>query len=91
MYQILSLLKNKGKTQFSIQALDRYMQNAGKQQFTYDSFKAVYDSDPKIKAIVKDFDQETITLKTSEMDDINPSRSGSTNKVSQMAKRAVDL
>ena len=67
------------------------MQNAGKQQFTYDSFKAVYDSDPKIKAIVKDFDQETITLKTSELDDINPSRSGSADKVSQMAKRAVDL
>jgi hypothetical protein len=67
------------------------MQNTGNQQFTYDSFKAAYDSDPKIKDIVKDFDQNTVTLKTSELDDINPSKGRSKNKISQMAKRAVDL
>lgn len=67
------------------------MQNAGNQQFTYDSFKASYDADPKIQDIVKDFDQETITLKTSSLDDINPSKTRSKNKISQMAKRAVDL
>jgi hypothetical protein len=67
------------------------MQNTGNQQFTYDSFKAAYDSDPKIKDIVKDFDQNTVTLKTSELDDINPSKGQSKNKISQMAKRAVDL
>jgi hypothetical protein len=67
------------------------MQNIGNQQFSYDTFKAAYDSDPKLQDIVKKFDQDSITLKTSEIDDINPSRSKSTNKVSQMAKRAVDL
>jgi hypothetical protein len=67
------------------------MQNTGSQQFNYDSFKAAYDSDPKIKAIIKDFDQNTITLKTSEMDDLTTSKPKSKNKVSQMAKRAVDL
>jgi len=67
------------------------MQNTGNQQFTYDSFKAAYDADPKVKEIVKDFDQEKVTLKTSELDDINPSRGQSKNKISQMAKRAVDL
>lgn len=67
------------------------MQNIGNQQFTYDSFKAAYDSDPKVKEIVKDFDQQRVTLKTSEIDDINPSRTKSKNKVSQMAKRAVDI
>jgi hypothetical protein len=67
------------------------MQNTGNEQFNYDSFKAAYDSDPKIKSIVKDFDQNTITLKTSEMDDVNPGNPKSKNKVSQMAKRAVDL
>jgi hypothetical protein len=67
------------------------MQNTGNQQFTYDSFKAAYDSDPKVKEIVKDFDQNTVTLKTSELDDINPSKGQSKNKISQMAKRAVDL
>lgn len=67
------------------------MQNIGNQQFTYDSFKAAYDSDPKVKEIVKDFDQQRVTLKTSEIDDVNPSRTKSKNKVSQMAKRAVDI
>lgn len=67
------------------------MQNAGNQQFSYDTFKAAYDSDPKLQDIVKNFDQNTITLKTSEVDDINPSKAKSKNKVSQMAKRAVDL
>jgi hypothetical protein len=67
------------------------MQNIGNQQFSYDTFKAAYDSDPKLQDIVKNFDQDTITLKTSEIDDINPSRDKSANKVSQMAKRAVDL
>lgn len=67
------------------------MQNIGNQQFTYDSFKAAYDSDPKVKEIVKDFDQQRVTLKTSEIDDVNPSRTKSKNKVNQMAKRAVDI
>jgi hypothetical protein len=67
------------------------MQNTGNQQFTYDSFKASYDADPKIQDIVKDFDKNTITLKTGEIDDIDPSKPRSKNKISQMAKRAVDI
>lgn len=68
------------------------MQNVDNQQFSYDTFKMSYDSDPKIQAIVADFDQNSITLKTSEMDDVNPRKPiGGGNKISQMAKRAVDL
>ena len=73
------------------------MQNVGNQQFSYDSFKAEYDSDPKLQDIVKDFNKDTITLKGSSMDDVNPAdfkndgRPRSKNKVNQMAKRAVDL
>ena len=46
------------------------MQNTGRNQFSYDVFKAAYDSDPKIQKIVKNFDQEKIELKTSEVDDV---------------------
>jgi len=46
------------------------MQNVGAGQFTYDVFKAAYDSDPKIKTLVTNFDQNTITLKQSETDDL---------------------
>lgn len=68
------------------------MQNVGNQQFSYDSFKSAYDSDPKIQNIVADFDQNSITLKTSEMDDVDPREpAGDGNKIGQMAKRAVDL
>jgi len=67
------------------------MQNSGNQQFSYDIFKAAYDADNKIQNIVKDFDQNSITLKTSDDNNIQPSRPQSKNKISQMAKRAVDL
>jgi hypothetical protein len=67
------------------------MQNVDNQQFTYDTFKAAYDADPKIQDIVKNFDQNTIELKTSSADNLGAKEPKSKNKVSQMAKRAVDL
>lgn len=67
------------------------MRNIGNQQFDYDTFKMSFDSDNKIKSLVKDFDKETITLKTSEMDDLKLAKGKKKNTVSQMAKRAVDL
>lgn len=67
------------------------MQNTGNQQFTYELFKVAYDSDPKLQDIVADFDQNTITLKTSETDDVERKPVAGGNKISQMAKRAVDL
>lgn len=70
------------------------MQNTGRNQFSYDVFKAAYDSDPKIQKIVKNFDQDKIELKTSEVDDVkdlpgNPGRPG--DEVSKMAKNATDV
>ena len=70
------------------------MQNTGRNQFSYDVFKAAYDSDPRIQKIVKNFDQEKIELKTSEVADVedlpgNPGRPSDT--VAKMAKNATDL
>ena len=68
------------------------MQNVGHQEFTYDTFKAIYDANPKIADIVASFDKDTITLKTNSVDDINPSKDTSgRNKIRQMARRAVDI
>lgn len=67
------------------------MQNTGGQQFSYDVFKSAYDADDKIKNIVKDFDQETITLKTREMDDISSGAGSNKDVVGQMAKRATKI
>lgn len=70
------------------------MQNTGRNQFSYEVFKAAYDNDPRIQNIVKNFDREKIELKTSEVDDVedlpgNPGRKG--DAVSKMAKNATDL
>lgn len=87
----MSLLRNKGKTKIALRTLDQFMQNSGLPEFNYDTFKASFDSDPKIQDIVKDFDQSVITLKTDSSDELEPEQGQSSNKVSQMAKRAVDL
>ena len=91
MYQVLVLLKDKGFSQFNVRQLDRYMRNIGNQQFDYETFKVAYDSDNKIKSIVKDFDKETITLKTSGVDNLKTTKHKKKNTVSNMAKKAVDL
>lgn len=74
--------------------LDKFMQNQGRGQFTYDVFKAAYDADPKIQQLVTNFDQDKIEFKNSEVDDVkklkgNPGRPKDT--VGTMAKNAVDL
>ena len=40
------------------------MQNVGKIQFSYDVFKAAYDSDAYVQGLVKNFDKEKITFKS---------------------------
>ena len=74
--------------------LDKFMQNQGRGQFSYDVFKAAYDSDPKLQQLVTNFDQDKIEFKDSEVDDVekikgNPGRPSDT--VGKMAKNAVDL
>jgi hypothetical protein len=67
------------------------MSNFGNQQFDYQILKAAYDSDDKIKELIKDFNQDSIVFKTSEMDDLKLKKSKSKNTISSMAKKAVDL
>ena len=78
----------------SIVKLDKYMRNQGKGNFDFDSFKAMYDADPRIQAIVTNFDKEKIEFKGSEMDDVdglpgNPGAPGDT--VGKMARNATDV
>jgi len=74
--------------------LDKYMQNQGRGQFDYETFKAAYDADPRLQELVTNFDKDKIEFKASEVDDVknikgNPGRPGDT--VGKMAKNAVDL
>ena len=47
------------------------MRNQGEGNFDYDSFKVMYDGDPKIQQLVTNFDQDKIEFKQSEVDDVN--------------------
>ena len=71
--------------------LDKYMRNQGKGNFDFDSFKAMYDADPKIQELVTNFDQEKIEFKNSEMDDLNTPAGATGDTVGNMAKRATDV
>ena len=78
----------------SMTKLDKYMRNQGKGNFDFESFKAMYDADPKIQALVTNFDQEKIEFKQGEQDDVaglpgNPGAPSDT--VGNMAKNATDV
>ena len=75
----------------SMKKIDKYMQNQGQGQFTYDVFKAAYDSDPRLQELVKNFDDNKIEFKSSETDDLPDNSNKDADSVSKMAKRAVDL
>ena len=74
--------------------LNKLMQNVGAPQFDFGTFKAAYDTDPRVKAMIKNFDKLGIEPKTKNMLD-NP-KMGDTgdaggDSVGAMAKRATDV
>ena len=91
--KVLTVLSNKDQKTFTFDQLDKLMQNIGKSQFSYDVFKAAYDMDPQVKAMVKNFDKNKLTFKSDEMDDIPQAAKepSADQTVSSMAKRATDL
>lgn len=70
------------------------MQNQGHGQFSYETFKAAYDADPRLQELVSNFDKNQIEIKQDETDDVdnlpgNPGRPS--DEVGKMAKNATDL
>jgi hypothetical protein len=81
----------KEPSEFSFDELNVLMKNTGREQFDYRSFKAAYDSDARIKTMVKNFNQDSITLKTdTDADTTAPQQDLGNKAVSQMAKRATN-
>jgi hypothetical protein len=82
----------------SMKKLEKYMQNQGKGQFTFDVFKAAYDADPRLKELVVNFDNTKIELKQSEVDDVTgaaadgaAATAADATAVTNMAKSATDV
>jgi len=71
--------------------LNKVMQNMGGESFVYGTFKNAYDSDPRVKEMVKDFSEEGINLKTKQdVDKGATSSADGGDTVSAMAQRATD-
>lgn len=66
------------------------MQNVGEPQFDYGSFKAAYDTDPRVKTMVRNFSEMGIEPATAKEPDDVPQADAGSDKVSQMATRATD-
>ena len=77
--------------EFSLDQLNKFMLNMGNPQFDYETLKVAHDNDPRIADIIKDFTQDSVELKTSEVDDLEPKKSTARNTVKQMAKKATKL
>jgi len=81
-------------SEISFDALDSIMKNTGYPTFSYNLFKTIYDSSETLKNVVDDFDQEKIVLKTEKQAEKDPAMDfdgqGSTDKVKQMAKSAMN-
>ena len=69
------------------------MNNFGENEFNYDTFKLMYDSNEKIQNLVKDFDDHGIRLNTQkdqdqESDQSNFDQSG--ERISNTASKAAE-
>ena len=74
----------------SFDAMNTIMKNLKKPQFDYDGFKRIYDENPEIQPLVKNFDSKGITLYTKkEAPSDAPKGQKTDGKVDKMAQRAT--
>ncbi len=72
--------------------LNKIMQNVGGEMFDYGTFKAAYDTDPRIKTMVKNFNSDGVEPKTKQDTETGtPQQDAQGKTVGQMAKSATDL
>lgn len=85
-------LKDKGVSKVPFDKLNQALSNIGRTQFSYEVFKNAYDFDDRIQEIVSDFDDDSVTLKQSETDDLDIDKDDkSGDSVEKMAKRATKI
>lgn len=97
MVRILSTLQGRADSkntsaQLAWPAISKMVQNVTGQDVDYDSFKAEFDANPKMKNLVDKFDANGITIKTKNKV-AQPGQPGDKNKamagVKSSAKRAA--
>jgi len=71
--------------------LNKLMQNVDGEFFDYGTFVAAFETDPRIKTMVKNFSKDGIEVNTKNQIDDSPQSGEDDKTVSQMAKRATDV
>ena len=61
------------------------------QQFSYDTFTAAFDQDPRLQKLVNNYNSEEIFFQQDGADAGRADKGQSKNKISQMAKRATNV
>jgi len=60
-------------------------------EFNYDKLRTLYDTEPRIKTIIKNFDQNHVEFSQGSIDNLEKSAKQKKSNISAMAKQAVDL
>lgn len=71
--------------------LNRYMRNGKVPEFTYDTLKVAYDTDPRLQNLIGDFDQTQVSFNQGSVDSLTKSADQRKSNVRNMAMKAVDL
>lgn len=67
------------------------MHNSKVPEFNYDTLRVMYDTDPRVKSIIKNFDQNHVEFSQGSIDNLEKSAEQRKSNISAMAKQAVDL
>jgi hypothetical protein len=86
---VLKQLKNSGAESIPFVKLDKILRNAGVQQFSYETFTAAFQQDPRLKTLVNNFNSEEIIFKQPGMQ--GGSAEPGQDAIGQMAQRATNL
>jgi len=74
----------------NVNDLNDMLAGMGVEQFSYDTFAASYNLDPRMKKMIKNFNKDEIYFNQDATDAIPQGGDGG-DTVGQMAKRATDL
>ena len=87
---MLRQLQADGETSIDIDKLNDMLAGMGVEAFSYDTFVASYNSDPRLKKIIKNFNKNEINFQGDSVDALPQGGEGG-DTVGKMAKNAVDL
>lgn len=72
-------------------ALTAYMRNTKVPEFSYDTLKVAYDTDPRLQQLIQNFDQHKVEFNGGSVDALMKTADPGKSKIKSMAMQAIDL